>query len=445
MRGELSQTPLLQLVWDLLKEKRSGLLEVRQGKVTVNICLLNGQVQFLSTNLRRYQPVAWLEEACLLPPETAAARQKPPAQTRRLVDQLVAAGAAERARLVAGLRHRLRLILREALAWRSGSFCFTPGTPVLRNEIVLDEPTARLLTQAPDHSPAGVAPQEISDNPKAPSLKSARAPMARRRRKSPAATEHPTGSNREPDQVNGEAAVHPEVRAFLSHVQAAEGRNFYGLLEIDRTADEDTIRNAYYALARKFHPDRLRGPVAATCRDHAETYFAGVSEAYNTLARPERRAEYDKGLQTGRSQRDTRKSIDSAALARQNFEEGRRALAKADFHRAAQFFENAVTLAPERAEYHRELGIVCMHNPRWKKKAEESLCKAVEIQPADTRALVHLGTLYRKNGLKHRAMETFRRALQWDPENEVALQALADQGDDKDAGSSLFKTLFGRS
>jgi hypothetical protein len=53
--------------------------------------------------------------------------------------------------------------------------------------------------------------------------------------------------------------------------------------------------------------------------------------------------------------------------------------------------------------------------------------------------------LYQRNGLKKRAIDAFREALQWDPVNEAATAALAEletgKGDD-DGGRR--RGLFGR-
>ncbi|NIV39557.1 MAG: hypothetical protein GWN58_62155 [Anaerolineae bacterium] len=97
-----------------------------------------------------------------------------------------------------------------------------------------------------------------------------------------------------------------------------------------------------------------------------------------------------------------------------------------------------------KGEYHRELGIVQMRNPRWQKPAETALSRAIEIEQTDVRALVHLGLLYKKNGLKRRAVETFRQALQWDPENSVAVESLAQLEPSAEEPGGRLKGLFGR-
>src|SRR5690606_19442634 len=55
-----------------------------------------------------------------------------------------------------------------------------------------------------------------------------------------------------------------------------------------RTADDATIKAAYRKLAMEYHPDRNGG-----CKD-SEGKFKAVSEAYEVLKDPQKRAAYDR-------------------------------------------------------------------------------------------------------------------------------------------------------
>src|SRR6476469_7553614 len=64
--------------------------------------------------------------------------------------------------------------------------------------------------------------------------------------------------------------------------------DYYELLEVERTADDKTIKAAYRRLAMECHPDRTGG-----CKDN-EAKFKAISHAYDVLKDPQKRAAYDR-------------------------------------------------------------------------------------------------------------------------------------------------------
>jgi molecular chaperone DnaJ len=76
----------------------------------------------------------------------------------------------------------------------------------------------------------------------------------------------------------------------------ATDRDYYEILGVDRSADEQTIKKAFRRLARTLHPDVSKEP-------DAEARFREVTEAYEVLSSTETRALYDRyghaGLRSG--------------------------------------------------------------------------------------------------------------------------------------------------
>ena len=64
--------------------------------------------------------------------------------------------------------------------------------------------------------------------------------------------------------------------------------DYYELLEVERSADAGTIKSAYRKLAMRYHPDKNAG-----CKE-SESKFKAVSEAYDCLKDPQKRAAYDR-------------------------------------------------------------------------------------------------------------------------------------------------------
>jgi curved DNA-binding protein len=67
-------------------------------------------------------------------------------------------------------------------------------------------------------------------------------------------------------------------------------QDYYEVLGVERAAEAEAIKKAYRKLALKWHPDRHQGDASAA----AEAKFKRISEAYEVLSDPEKRAKYDR-------------------------------------------------------------------------------------------------------------------------------------------------------
>ena len=69
--------------------------------------------------------------------------------------------------------------------------------------------------------------------------------------------------------------------------------DYYATLGVDRGAGEDEIKRAYRKLAMTYHPDRNNGSA------EAEEKFKSITEAYDVLRDPNKRATYDRYGEAG--------------------------------------------------------------------------------------------------------------------------------------------------
>ncbi|KAA8515216.1 hypothetical protein F0562_018395 [Nyssa sinensis] len=66
------------------------------------------------------------------------------------------------------------------------------------------------------------------------------------------------------------------------------GVDYYKILQVDKTAKDDDLKKAYRKLAMKWHPDKNPNN-----KKEAEAKFKQISEAYEVLSDPQKRAVYD--------------------------------------------------------------------------------------------------------------------------------------------------------
>ena len=73
---------------------------------------------------------------------------------------------------------------------------------------------------------------------------------------------------------------------FRKSLQSNNLLDYYAILQIEKTASQDEIKNQFRKLAKKWHPDRKQ-------TDDAEKKMADINMAYEVLSNPQRRKMYD--------------------------------------------------------------------------------------------------------------------------------------------------------
>ena len=209
-------------------------------------------------------------------------------------------------------------------------------------------------------------------------------------------------------------------------------KDYYTLLAVSPRAEISDIKSAYYKLARKFHPDRFYGLEDHVLKEKVDVIFSAINVAYETLKSSKTRQQYDNASIEDR--RITTATIASEVsevkrgavtkVAEDYFRSAQRAMAARNYFEAVQFLRSATQIAPENARYWRQLGISLSKNDQWRKEAEDSFNRAVELEPQDPENHLYLAFLYKNSGLKLRARKCFMAVLDLDPKNEMAMVQL---------------------
>ena len=212
--------------------------------------------------------------------------------------------------------------------------------------------------------------------------------------------------------------------------ESLERQNHYEVLEVGHGASPLEIKKAYFHLAKLYHPDRHFEPEMSDMKEKLEALFTRIHDAYETLSSPAERDQYNIDLASGvrvnkRVERShSEKSADNKQAALAQFNEGMRQFSQGNFWGADEAFEWAMRLDPGNADavFHR--GLALARIPRRGHDAEEHIVLATEMAPEKSEYHLELGNFYARSGLKSKALTSYQKALQLDPNSEKIKKAI---------------------
>jgi curved DNA-binding protein CbpA len=222
---------------------------------------------------------------------------------------------------------------------------------------------------------------------------------------------------------------------FLQRLR--QSTNHYEVIELELGADTDEIKAAYYAIARRYHPDRFHLKSGTRLHSEISSAFARVTQAYEALMNPNTRAAYDHNLQRARQlaaneaaraeaaeaanqASETDPGETEAGGAEHHFREGFGALEQGRIGAAITHLGNASRLEPQEARYRAYYGRALAANESTRRLAENEIQTAVKLQPSNAAFRTMLAELYFELKFHRRAQTELDRALAIDPKNPTA-------------------------
>jgi tetratricopeptide (TPR) repeat protein len=242
-----------------------------------------------------------------------------------------------------------------------------------------------------------------------------------------------TATVQETKMPGRETADQLTVAALLEAHKKLAQQNHFEVLGVDRNATAREIKKAYFALAKRYHPDRHFGPPLNEMKSELEALFNAIHEAHETLASPERRAKYDQELAAGLQQQVKKgtgadKEVNSAAAVA-HFNEGVKFFTERNFWDAEESFQWAIRFDPSNAEYIFRQAMALSHMPRRGRDAEEYFAKAIKMDPVKIAYYLEFANYYIKLGLKARALALYQKALKQNPAAEKIKEAIKKAGE----------------
>jgi curved DNA-binding protein CbpA len=502
MNGLLSEHPLAELISEISTKTLWGALRVVRDRAKAVIYFETGKVIYATTNLHNYRLAEYLQKQGLAAAEQIAAAENALTDFA-LAAALMANRVLTRNALDRTLDEQVADVLRMLLLWPDGEWSFDdrarlndPTRVAVQSRQLLIESARRMElkfaasrfpnldevishAQAPPNElslsstegfmlsrvegPIAVGELTVLSGQREPealqtiyglvlagllqrefwpsAFRSATGPGAARTEKvSSAAVARQTGSS----MVAGpERDPKQELDEFLERLSHAT--NHYEVLNVGVSADVGEIRQAYHAVARRFHPDRFHDLAGTSIHTRLESAFARITRANETLAHHDLRANYDakisalkenpRAVHSTKGSREGARATDRGPeesapgggdeqLAEKRFQEGVAALKMAQINAAISSLSAAARLAPRQARYRASYGRALATQEKTRRLAEGELRAAVNLDATNGSYRVMLAALYRDLGFFRRAVSELKRALSLDSQNAEAREML---------------------
>ncbi len=282
-------------------------------------------------------------------------------------------------------------------------------------------PTSRLTANAREEHPP-------------PDLRSEKTPEAH----TSSPSEH-EGESRSKEPSEQERAILDDI---VSKHAALATADYYELLEVSPGASDVEIKKAYYAMARKYHPDRHHLPHLRDVEGLLEELFAMITVAYQELSDPGARRRYDGARQqkarvasesnnAPNVQATVPYTVPPEVIAERHYQQGFKHFEHKQYFDAIQCLRESVRMVPVEPRYRKLLARALSKNPKWRKEAEAHFVEALKADEFDIQCLLALAENYEAANLWIRAARVYDRVLTFDPDNVVARERLQRESNAK--------------
>lgn len=251
-------------------------------------------------------------------------------------------------------------------------------------------------------------------------------------------------------RAGGDPARRAEI---VAKARAVDGENYFEVLGLPAGASPDDAKGAYFALVKRWHPDRLP-PDLIDLRDSVGRVFALMAEAYQTLSDPERRAAYVLQVDSGGGTQQDQAEVARAMEASGAFQKAEFYLAKGMMAEAEPYVVRAFDMAQDDPD---NVALWCWIQANKPDRRESAryedliarLERAINDSPKSERPRFYRGMILKYAGRMGEAIRDFREIAEANPKHteairEVRLYGMRHDRDrrNKDAGTGSLLGKF---
>jgi tetratricopeptide (TPR) repeat protein len=197
--------------------------------------------------------------------------------------------------------------------------------------------------------------------------------------------------------------------------------DYFTMLDLARDATKEEANLSFFALVKKWHPDRLP-PELLPVKEACARVFGRMSEAHATLTDDDKRANYMRLLAGGSGSPEMQDAVAKVVEAAADFQKAEVCFKRNDLAQAEAFCRKALKADPTQADYHAMLAWLIALKPENQSPAKtaesiQMLDKAISMNDRCEKALFWRGMLHKRIGKPEAAYRDFRMSVDLNPHN----------------------------
>ncbi len=279
------------------------------------------------------------------------------------------------------------------------------------------EPSGAAQARPPEPAPKAAAPPPGPARPAPAAAPRAAAPPVFAPRPPPVASKPAPAASAPAADMAAAAVDLDKLRALAGSLRS---RNHFDVLGLPKEALGSQVKQAYFALAKLYHPDTiLAGGPPEVARLKSEV-FTVIGEAYRVLGDDKARAAYLEELKAGGGSQE---QLDAAAIfaAEEAFQKGCVLVKARKYADAVAMLEEAVRLNEKEGEFWAWRGWAAFLASKDKVMARAAALKdvdlALKLNPKCAQACYLAGQILKLTGDAAGALKWFKKTLTVDPKH----------------------------